>query len=133
MSAKLDDHVQGLCTGVGWISLGLGTALTLAPRGTADLLGWDRRERSARFVGAADLVIGTGLLVGSHRSRWMLARTLLNAVIALIYARALADGTPRRGRALGGVSLMTVLNINDCYLSRCLEATEPSYNLARIE
>ncbi len=120
---------QKLSTGIGWISLGIGAALTLAPRGSAGFLGWGSRERSARFVGAADLVIGTGLLVGSHRSRWMLARALLNVVIALIYAQALVNRALRRRRVVGGVFLMTGLTVNDYYLSRRLREAEASYNL----
>jgi len=48
----------------------------------------------------------------------MLARAILNAVIALIYARALKDRTPRRKRAVGGVVGMTVLTLTDYLLAR---------------
>ena len=130
--SRLDPHAQRLPIGIGWISLGIGLALTRAPVGTAKFLGWERRERSARLVGAADLIIGTGLLMSPRRSRWMLARATLNAVIGAIYARALADSTPRRKRAVGGVCLMIGLTANDYLLSRRLRTAEASYNLTDI-
>ncbi len=90
---------QRLSTGVGWVSLGLGVAMTLDPRRSAGVLGWADRERLTRLVGAVDVILGAGLLLGCRRARWMLARALLNAAIGLVYARVLAQGRPRRGRA----------------------------------
>lgn len=75
-----------MSVGIGWVSLLLGVALTLAPREANTLLGWDGRERLARVIGAADLIVGTGLLVSRRPSRWMLGRTLLNVVIGGFYA-----------------------------------------------
>ena len=54
------------------------------------------------------------------RAQWMLARAALNAAIALIYARALTTGTPRRGRAVGGVVEMSALTLTDYLLARRL-------------
>ncbi|HEX2729236.1 MAG TPA: hypothetical protein VHM16_05740 [Rubrobacteraceae bacterium] len=119
---------RGLGAGIGWISLSLGLALTLAPRKTAGFLGWRDRERLARAIGVADLVVGTGLLVSARPSRWMLARTLLNVVIGGAYAGILAAGAPERRRAIGGVCLMGALTANDYFLSRCLWEIEASYN-----
>ena len=89
-------RTQRLATGVGWVSLGMGAAMSLDPRRSAALLGWSDREGLARPVGGVDLILGAGLLQGRRRARWMLARALLNAVIGLIYARVLAEGHPRR-------------------------------------
>jgi hypothetical protein len=85
---------QELALGVGWISLGIGFALTLAPQQSAAFLGWEDREGLARVIGAGDLIVGTGLLLDRRRSRWMLARAFLNVVLAGSYARVL---TERRG------------------------------------
>ena len=118
---QTDGRVQELTTAVGWVSLMMGLALTLAPRRSAALLGLlgrDERVGLARAVGVADLVIGPALLFSRYRARWMLARAILNAVIALIYARALKDRTPRRKRAVGGVVGMTVLTLTDYLLAR---------------
>ena len=125
VARKIDRRARILAAGVGWVSLGIGLALTLAPRGTSELLGWGDRPALARAVGAADLVVGPALLLGRERGRWMEARALLNAAIAVAYARALASGaTPRKGRALGGVVGMTVLTFTDHSLARRLRKTE---------
>ena len=94
----VDAHKHELAAGVGLVSLGIGVALSFAPERTAALVGWGERVRLARVIGAADLVVGVALLLGRRRSEWMVARALLNAVMASIYAWVLAKGTPERGR-----------------------------------
>lgn len=131
--ACLKARTQVISTGVGWITLVIGVALTPAPRGSAKFLGWGGRDRPALLIGVADLVVGVGLLTATRRSHWMLGRTLLNVVIALVYTRALANGTPRRKRAVGGACMMLVLTINDYYLSRSLRETEAAYNPNAIQ
>jgi hypothetical protein len=91
-----EGRTQRLATGVGWVSLGMGAAMSLDPRRSAALLGWADRGGLARLVGGVDLILGAGLLRGRRRERWMLARALLNAIIGLIYARVLAEGRPDR-------------------------------------
>ena len=88
---------------------------------------WDG-EHLARVVGAADMVVGTGLLLSPRPSRWMLARTLLNVVIGGADAGVLSAGTSGRRRAIGGVCTMGALTANDYYLSRRLREIEASYN-----
>lgn len=126
--ALVRHHARTLGVGIGWVSLSLGLALTLAPRKTAGLLGWEDREHLARVVGVADLIVGTGLLLSRRPSRWMLARTLLNVVIGGAYAGVLWAGTPGRRRAISGVCTMSALTANDYYVSRCLLESEASYN-----
>ena len=95
-----EGRTQRLAMGVGWVTLGMGAAMTLAPRRSADLLGWADHEGLARLIGGVDLILGAGLLRGRRRARWMLARALLNAILFLIYTRVLAEGQsaaePRR-------------------------------------
>ena len=116
--------VRGLAAGIGWISLGMGLALTLAPGRSAEFFGWEDRVALARVIGACDLIVGTGLLSGRRRSRWMLARAVLNVVLAGSYARVLADGTARRNRAGGGLVVMSVLTAVDYSLSRRLRGAD---------
>ena len=124
---KVDLHKHELAAGVGLVSLGIGLALSFAPDRTAALIGWGERVRLARVIGAADLVVGLGLLLGRRRSEWMVARALLNAVMASIYAWVLAKGTPERGRVIGGLGLMSGLTANDYLLSLRLRDTGISY------
>jgi len=97
--------------------------MTLDPRRSADVLGWAGREGITRLVGAADLILGAGLLLARRWARWMLARTLLNAIIGLIYARVLVEGAPRR-RARAWAGLMAALTVFDYSLSRRLRGAE---------
>jgi hypothetical protein len=124
---NVDVHKHELAAGVGLVSLGIGLALSFAPDRTAALLGWGERVLLARVIGAADLVVGLGLLLGRRRSEWMVARALLNAVMAFIYAWVLAKGTPERGRVIGGLGLMSALTANDYLLSLRLRDTGISY------
>ncbi len=117
---------QELALGVGWISLGIGLALTLAARRSAAFLGWEDREGLARLIGASDLIVGMGLLLDRRRSRWMLARAFLNVVLAGSYVWVLAGGTDRRKRAAGGLVMMTVLTVVDYSLSRRLRRADAS-------
>jgi hypothetical protein len=119
-----EGRTQRLATGVGWVSLGMGAAMTLAPRRSAALLGWADREGLARLVGGVDLMLGAGLLRGRRRTRWMLARALLNAILCLIYARVLVEGRPDRGGPAVGAGMMAALTLFDYSLSRRLREAE---------
>ena len=108
MKAKVrpsEGGTQRLATGVGWVSLGMGAAMTLDPRRSVAILGWADREGLARLIGGVDLILGAGLLRGRRRARWMLARALLNAILFLIYTRVLAEGRPDRARPAAGPAL----------------------------
>lgn len=121
---KLNVRVQELATAVGWVSLGMGLSLVLAPRWSAGLIGWGERARLAGAIGAADLVIGPAILLGRDRAWWMLARAILNAVITGVYARVLTAGTLQRGRAVAGVVGMSALTLTDYFLARRLRDAE---------
>ena len=123
-SLKSEGRSRALAAVVGWISLGIGLALTLAPRSSAESLGWGDRAGLTRLVGVADLIIGPALLLGRGRARWMLARALLNAALSGVYTWVLAAGTPRRGRALTGLLGMSALTLTDYLLARRLRNVE---------
>ena len=126
MPRKTGVPSQELALGVGWISVGIGLALTLAPRRGAAFLGWEDREGLARLVGASDLIVGTGLLLDRSRPRWMLTRAFLNLVLAGSYVWVLAGGTDRRKRAAGELVMMTVLTVVDYSLSWRLRRADAS-------
>lgn len=44
MPRQTGDGAQMLASGIGWVSLGMGLALTLAPRRSAAFLGWGDRN-----------------------------------------------------------------------------------------
>jgi hypothetical protein len=123
--SKADVSAHGRAVLVGWVSLAAGTPLMLVPDKSAELMGWEDRGRLARLVGAADLIVGVGLLSSrAQRWRWMLARAIVNALIAFICVRALARGTPRRGRTVGIAAARCRLIILDYRLARRLRDAE---------
>lgn len=124
MLRKIDGCARGLAVGAGWVSLGMRLALTLVPCRSAAFLGWGGQEPLTRVIGVSDLVVGMGLLLGRSRSRWMMARAMLNAVIALVYARALTTRTPERRRVTGGMGLMIGLTFVDFSLSQIFRGPE---------
>ena len=123
----MDKHLQSFSVGVGWVSLGMGLLLTLAPRSGAALLGWGDRVPLARIIGAVDLIVGPGLLLDrARRTGWMRARALLSAAIALIYVRILADPSRRNRRVVGMLGLMTAVTTTDYSLYRKLKKVTPA-------
>ena len=122
MEFRIDDErVLKLSGGVGWVSVGMGLLLTLAPSTGAAILGWGERAALARAVGAADLIVGPGLLLDrARRTRWMQARALLSAAITLIYVLILTDPSGRSRRAVGMLGFMTAVTTTDYSLARRL-------------
>ena len=123
---EVDARARELAAIVGWVSLGMGLALMLAPRASAASLGWGDRKLLARAVGVADLIVGPALLLSRSRARWMVARASMNAALSAVYAWTLATGTPRPRRAFGGVVGMSVLTLVDYFLARRLRNAERS-------
>jgi hypothetical protein len=122
---RADVRAHGRAVFTGWVSLAAATPLMLVPDKSAELMGWEEQGRLARLVGAADLIVGVRLLSSrAQRWRWMLARAIVNALIALICVRALASGTPRRGRTVGIAGAMSGLIVMDYRLARRLRDAE---------
>ena len=126
MFDKAGIQARTIASGIGWISVGFGVALTVAPLKSAAFLGMGDLKGSARVFGAVDLMVGTELLLGRRRSRWMSARALLNVLLAVSYARTLAVETPPPARAGGGLISMICLTFFDLSLSRRLRRIEAS-------
>lgn len=67
---------------VGIVTLFIGIALVVAPSKAGRLLRTGDHPAALRIIGASDLALVPGLLVGRHRLRWMTARAGMNLVIA---------------------------------------------------
>jgi hypothetical protein len=67
---------------VGAVTLAAGAALVAAPGATTRALHIEGEEAAVRLVGAADLALVPGLLLGRPRWPWMTARAALNLVQA---------------------------------------------------
>jgi hypothetical protein len=96
---------------VGIITLFIGLALVLAPSKAGRLLQTGDHPAALRLIGASDLVLVPGLLVGRRRLRWLTARAGLNLVIA-----AYCLWIVRREKAVGakvGAVAMVVATLAD--------------------
>jgi hypothetical protein len=108
---------------VGTVTLVMGTALTLAPRRTARVLGLGDRPGFARALGATDLALTPGLFRGRPRWPWLGARSALNVVIARHYLKE----SRRPGGASAaryGAAGMLALTVVDGVLAMRLRRTE---------
>jgi hypothetical protein len=81
---------------VGIITLFIGIALVVAPSKAGRLLRTGDHPAALRIIGASDLALVPGLIVGRRRLRWMIARAGLNLLI-VAYCLWLV----RRERAVG--------------------------------
>ena len=98
----MDEH--GLARTLGWVSIGVGLAAVAAPGPLMNALGLGDCPTLGRFLGARDLVLGTGLLRGQNTAAWCRARGIADALdVALIIGGA-ATGAFRRDRAPIGVA-----------------------------
>lgn len=103
---------ERLTDAAGLVTLAVGTALTVAPGRTTAALGLGLSPRVGRGIGLADLALAPGLLRARSRSRWMTGRTVVNAVLAVLYsAESRRPGGDPRAR--WGAVAMSVLTIVD--------------------
>jgi hypothetical protein len=90
---------------VGIITLAIGIALVVAPRGASRLLRTGDHPMALRVIGVSDLVLVPGLLRGRSPLRWMAARLGLNLVIAA-YCLSLARREGTVGAKIAAASMV---------------------------
>ena len=90
----------------GYATLGIGVALVAAPRLVTGPLGLEGQDAAVRAIGMSDLVLVPGLLRGSPRWPWMLARAAFNlGDAAYLHRVAPRSSAPRATRTGAGVML----------------------------
>ena len=97
---------------VGCVTLAAGAGLLIAPGRVAAALGLEGQEVALRAIGASDLVLVPGLLRGSPRWPWMIARAALNLGLAA-YLRAVAPQSSAPGALNGGAGVLMGLTAVD--------------------
>ena len=89
---------------VGCVTLAAGAALVVAPGRATGPLGLEGQDTAVRAIGVSDLVLVPGLLRGSPRWPWMVARAALNlAVAAYLHRVAPQSSSPRALKGAAGV------------------------------
>jgi uncharacterized membrane protein len=106
------DAAQSLERGLGWFSVGLGTAAVAAPRLVCWLSGL-RSPTLMRLIGTRELAAGIGILTQRDRAPWLWSRVAGDAFDLAALAVALGR-RGRRGRAavaLAAVAGVTALDL----------------------
>ena len=109
-----------LARGIGWLSLGIGLQLLLAPAFSTRAFGMGERPNIGRIMGARDLVVGAWLLRSGDTRTWLLARGLNDAVDATIILGGAVSGAFPRDRAPIGVAVATSFSVASLLLARRL-------------
>ena len=104
--------------GLGWFSVGLGTAQLIAPRGLASLLGLrdsDGASMLLRVLGAREVANGVAILRGQQPGRWLWARVAGDAMDLALLGAAMGTRRAEPGRlaaasaAVAGVAILDLL------------------------
>ena len=110
-----------LAHGIGWVSIGVGTALVVAPTRMTKGFGMGERPNLGRFLGIRDLVLGAGLLRSENRAPWLHARAISDAGDAALLIGGAASGAFPRGQAMVGLTVATTFSVLSFVLARRLK------------
>ncbi len=77
--------LEDMPTSVGYITTATGLALVAAPGFAARQLGLRGQEGPLRLIGAADLALAPGLVLGKPRWPWMIGRAALTVAMAAYF------------------------------------------------
>jgi hypothetical protein len=112
---------RGLARALGWVSVGIGLAAVAAPGPVMKAIGLGDRPNPGRFLGARDLVLGWGLLLGQNTATWCRARGVADALDVALIVGGAAAGTFRRDRAPIGVASGAGFSALSFWVARRLE------------
>ena len=116
----MDEHT--LTRGIGWVSIGVGLALVVAPKWTVRAFGMGQRPSLGRFLGVRDLVVGVGLLCEQENLRpWLRARAVSDAGDATLLLAGAVSGIFPRGRAMLGFVVASAFSMFGFTLARQLD------------
>jgi hypothetical protein len=96
----------------GCVTLATGVALVASPGLLTGRLGLDGQDAAVRAIGASDLVLVPGLLLGRPRWPWMVGRAALNLAQAA-YLHGVAPQSSSPDLANGGASVLVGLTAVD--------------------
>lgn len=105
---------QKIAHGLGWLSIGLGATLLLAPRRVSQAIGvGSDPRRILQMVGVREIITGIGILSEVRPAPWLWGRVAGDAMDLALLARApSADGDRKRSliamAAVGGLALVDV-------------------------
>jgi len=95
--------IQSVARGLGWFSIGLGSAEVLAPGSIARFLGIPERTGLVRFFGFREIGTGLGLLTSRSKAPWLWGRVLGDALDVALLCSAWNAAPERRARVAGAL------------------------------
>ncbi len=104
---------QKIAHALGWLSIGLGAAILIAPRRVAQAIGVTHRHNLLQLVGVREIITGIGILSEDRPARWLWGRVAGDAMdIALLSRAPSEEGNRKRTwialAAVGGIALVDV-------------------------
>jgi Predicted integral membrane protein len=117
-----------LAQGLGWFSIGLGTAQILAPRVMSRLVGVkdaDNNTGLMRALGVREIAAGIGLLADPKPTGFAVARVAGDAMDLALLVRTLATPQNDKGRALFATAAVVGVGLLDVLASEELSTTAP--------
>src|SRR4051812_35960877 len=123
-SRRADKLAQGL----GWFSIGLGTAQILAPRAMSRLVGVkdaDNNTGLMRALGLREISAGIGLLTDPKPTGFAAARVAGDAMDLALMIKTLATPENDKGRALLATAFVVGAGILDVLATEELAQTTP--------
>jgi uncharacterized membrane protein len=94
---------DALAEGLGWFSIGLGTAQLAMPRALCRIAGVSDRSRNAALMrgrGVTEVAKGLAILMRPKPTKWFMARVVGDALDLALMTGALARNGDRRSRVL---------------------------------
>ncbi len=117
---------DGLASGLGWFSIGLGLVELLAPQVLTRRLGQEGHEPILRLYGAREIANGIGLLTSRDRAPWLWGRLGGDALDVATLLAVRRPGSARDDNLR--LALFAVLGIAalDLVCVQTLSATQPA-------
>lgn len=102
---------------LGWLSLGLGAAVLLAPRRVGRATGLGERDGLLRFIGIRELVAGAGLLTQKNPEPWLWSRVAGDVMDLAVLSYGLRANNASRRRAKGAMAAVAGVTAIDAAAS----------------
>ncbi|MET0414134.1 MAG: SRPBCC family protein [Polyangiaceae bacterium] len=123
------DGVERRTAALGWLSLSLGVAQLVAPRGVARLIGVDanaRTELALRALGLRELSCGVGILTHSRPASWSWARVAGDLMDLALLASVFGARNTERPRLLAATALVAGVTLLDAKTALDLQRKQPA-------
>lgn len=122
-----------LAQGLGWFSIGLGSAQILAPRVMSRLVGVadaDGNKALMRALGVREIAAGVGLLMDPKPTGFAVARVAGDTMDLALLAKTMANPENNRARAVFATAAVVGVGLLDVFASEQLTVTTPKVEVA---